>query len=115
VSATQTIARLEALLARVRSRVAEPRPARQAAAAPGLPDELLDEEPDQPTLPPPAVAPAPAPHATAPTPARTPPPALELSVDVDVSVEEPAAREPALADAAPASDAVGSAERMVAA
>jgi hypothetical protein len=124
VSAIQTIAKLEALLARVRSRVAEPRPARGVGAAPGaahlpLPDELLDEEPDQPTLPPPPVAASPAAAAPyAPAPARTPPPAapaLELSVDVDVSVEEPVAREPAPAEPAAVSDAVGSRERMVAA
>jgi hypothetical protein len=123
VSAGQTIAKLEALLARVRARGAEPRTARAAALAPApaaaLPlaasDELLDdEEVDQPTLPPPPVAPAPAFAESAPARASTRPPVLELSVDIDVAVEEPEALEAEATTQAPVSDAMSSQERLVA-
>lgn len=133
MTAGQTIAKLEALLARVRSRAGEPRPFPRAAAAAisAPPADLarsasdepldLDEESDQPTLPPPPIVQA-APAAPAPAsarprvPAPSPAPALELSVEIDVSVEEPAV---ALAEEAvpvhpPVSEASSSQERLVA-
>jgi len=58
VTAGRTIARLEALLARVRARAAEPRAARGAQPASFVPDrpvEAAGEEDDQPTLPPPSI------------------------------------------------------------
>jgi hypothetical protein len=147
VSAGQTIARLEALLARVQRRSAEPRTAARAfpvAAAPvpvqaaeaAAVDELLDEEPDHPTIPPPAVAPvaraAPAPVVAPRTPVPLPEEeaaapavavadqALELSVDVDLAAEEPAPAEPPPRPSpAPepmvVGEAAGSRERLVAA
>jgi hypothetical protein len=82
VSAGGTIAKLEALLMRVRARTAEPRAARGVATAPAHapavadpPVEQIEEEDDQPTLP--------------------PPPVVEVAfqadrrVDIDVVVEEP--------------------------
>jgi hypothetical protein len=122
VSSAGTIAKLEALLARVKSRSAGPRPigARSvdghAAPRPAAPPavERLDEEPDQPTLPPPPVA------EVAPVHAPPPPvaPALELAVEVDVGTEElatqptnPTAR--AQEGAVPVAEATSSQERLV--
>jgi hypothetical protein len=107
VSKVETISRLEALLARVRRRAAEPhRPSAAAlleATAPVGPvvDEPFDDEPDQPTLPPPPVS------------------AAEPDIRVDVDLQPPPAggiiAVTALADEARVADALESMEQLVAA
>jgi hypothetical protein len=108
VTPSATIAKLEAILARVRSRAAAPRQAAPPAPLPPPPDELLEEESDQPTLPPPPVALAPPRE-----PSR--PPVLELSVDIDAGMDDgPATEEAAQPEAPAVADALSSQERLVA-
>jgi hypothetical protein len=104
VTANRTIGKLEALLMRVRSRTAEPRTTRAVASAPAPVLELsvdppLDEEDDQPTLPPPPIADVVQPAG--------------LPLEIDVTVEE--TNVPALALDPPAAQSLESRERLVAA
>jgi hypothetical protein len=104
VSANQTIAKLEALLARVRQRSSEPRHAAPApvivqpvAAKLAVEDDPIDlDEPDHPTIPPPPADEAPAAMA-----------AVDVAVEVDVTLDEPVA-------AMPVTEALSSEERLVA-
>jgi hypothetical protein len=121
VSAAGTISRLEALLARVRSRAAEPRPSAAVAPAHAAPPravaahapEPIDEDDDQPTVPPPpGVGPPEIPRVTAPRPPSEPAAAIDVPVEVDLSPEPPEAAggpaEPVVAAAEAASQ-----ERLV--
>ncbi|MGO9838318.1 MAG: hypothetical protein ACLP1X_29410 [Polyangiaceae bacterium] len=100
MTASGTIAKLEALLARVRSRTAEPRTTRAAAPVLELSvDPPLDEEDDQPTLPPPPIAEVVQPSV--------------LPLDIDVTVEE--TNVPVLALDPPAAQSPESRERLLAA
>jgi hypothetical protein len=102
-----TIAKLEALLLRVRARAAEPRSARAIASAAGRapavaarPAAELEQEDDQPTLPPPPIA-------------EVSPPAPR-PVDIDVVVEDVEAPAAARGSDSP-TRSLESKERLVAA
>lgn len=93
MSKAETIAKLESLLSRIRSRAAEPRPVRTspangpvAAAAPA-PEPAFDDV-ELETIPPPAsVAPVLPPPAPPPPAPPAPPPVLAAEADASVEVE----------------------------
>jgi hypothetical protein len=130
VSAAGTISRLEALLARVRSRAAQPRAvavanhvAQPAAAAAIAPAPVEDDEDDnQPTVPPPPGVGPKDPFAARRLPPSEPP---AIDVDVDMSADEVSAPPTDRADSVPpepaapemgvgvAAEAASSQERLV--
>lgn len=124
MSAAGTISRLEALLARVRSRAAEPRAAvvvpyvaapKPVVAAAVAPEPIDDEDDNQPTVPPPPGVGPSDPFRRPEVRRPTPEPA---AIDVDMSADEVSAPATDRADHVPepgavAAEAASSQERLV--